>query len=113
MDARAHVTRHVRMPSACPLAVASARALLLAVVVPDRHGALRPGRPAALSKALLDIARESEKRVVDARFLLGRSLEKGHVEALGELLALVGADLALSGEVHLVACTWSCARFRV
>jgi hypothetical protein len=90
------------------LAVATARALLLAFVVPDRDGALRPGRPAALTKPLLDVAREGKKSVIDARFLLGRGLEKGHVEALGELLALLGADLALGGEIHLVTCVVVC-----
>lgn len=60
-------------------------------------------RPGSIDKALLDIAGEAVKRLVDVDVALGRDLEEGDAEFVGEGLALFCGDGALLFPVALVA----------
>ena len=66
-------------------------------------GGSRLIRPSGIDKTLLDVAGEAVKRLIDVDVALGRDLEEGDAEFVGEGLAALGADGALLFPIALVA----------
>ena len=91
-------------PAAAPLTTLSTHARVSAVLTPDVYlGRLRLVCPCRVNQSLLNIRCKRVKGLVDVNVALGRDLEKGDAEFVGERLALFCRDGALLLPVALVA----------
>ena len=82
----------------------AARGVLLHLLALQRYGLVGAGGAGGLGlHPRLDLRRHGEEGLLDVGRGLGRGLEELNAERVGELLALLGGDDALRGQVGLVA----------